>query len=108
MNPGWYDDPDSRASLRYWNGVEWTEDRRPKPPSPTTAAGPRSEKDWLTTLLLAVLVGPLGVHRFYVGKAGTGVLHLLTFGALGIWTLIDIIMIVVGNFTDNQRLPVKR
>jgi len=42
------------------------------------------------------------VHRFYVGKVGTGILQLLTLGGLGVWVLIDFIMIVVGSFHDKQ------
>ena len=58
-------------------------------------------KDWLITLLLAIFLGIFGVHRFYVGKIGTGILMLL-FGwmTLGIWLLIDIIMIACGKFKD--------
>jgi|TARA_Y100001001_G_scaffold77103_1_gene75014 TM2 domain-containing membrane protein YozV len=66
-----------------------------------------SEKNFVATLLLAILLGGLGVHRFYVGKIGTGIVMLLTFGGLGIWTLIDIIMIAVGNFKDSSGLPIK-
>jgi TM2 domain-containing membrane protein YozV len=43
-----------------------------------------------------------GIHRFYVGKTGTGILQLLTLGGLGIWTLYDLVMIVIGNFTDGE------
>lgn len=62
-------------------------------------------KDWLVTLLLSIFLGGFGVHRFYVGKMGTGVLMLLTCGGLGIWSLIDIIMIAMGKFTDANGNP---
>lgn len=61
-----------------------------------------SAKSWLSTLLLCFFVGYLGVHRFYVGKTGTGVAMLLTLGGCGIWTLIDFIMIIMKKFTDSE------
>ncbi len=61
-----------------------------------------SSKGFVPTLLLCFFFGVLGVHRFYVGKVGTGILQLLTIGGFGIWALIDFIMIVVGSFTDKQ------
>ncbi len=66
-----------------------------------------SEKSFVAALILCILLGSLGVHRFYVGKIWTGVLMLLTFGGLGIWTLVDIIVIAVGNFKDSNGLPIK-
>ncbi|WP_159940384.1 MULTISPECIES: TM2 domain-containing protein [unclassified Nocardiopsis] len=68
---------------------------------------PVSDKNWLTVLLLSLFLGGLGVHRFYVGKIGTGILMLLTCGGVGVWALIDLIMIIVGSFKDAQGLPVK-
>ncbi len=69
------------------------------------APGFRSDKavshcSRLATMLLALFLGVIGVHRFYVGKIGTGVAMIFTLGGFGIWALIDFIMIVVGNFTD--------
>lgn len=66
-----------------------------------------SEKSFVTTLVLAVVLGGLGVHRFYVGKIGTGILMLLTFGGLGIWALIDLIVIAVQKFKDSKGLLIK-
>jgi len=66
-----------------------------------------SEKSFVTTLVLAVILGGLGVHRFYVGKIGTGILMLLTFGGLGIWALIDLIVIAVQKFKDSKGLLIK-
>ena len=56
----------------------------------------------LVVLLLCLFFGPFGLHRFYVGKIGTGILMLLTFGGLGIWTLIDLILIIIGRFKDKD------
>jgi TM2 domain-containing membrane protein YozV len=61
-----------------------------------------SPKSRLVALLLCFFLGFLGVHRFYVGKIGTGILMVLTFGGLGIWALIDMIIIVVGAFKDKE------
>jgi TM2 domain-containing membrane protein YozV len=61
-----------------------------------------STKSRLTTLLLCFFVGTLGIHRFYVGKTGTGILWLFTLGFCGIGTLVDLIMIIVGSFTDSE------
>ena len=62
----------------------------------------KSEKNFVATLLLCLLLGGFGVHRFYVGKIGTGILQLITFGGLGIWVLIDLIVIAIGKFSDKQ------
>ena len=61
-----------------------------------------SEKRILPAFLLCFFLGCFGAHRFYVGKIGTGILHILTLGGLGIWALIDWIMIIVGAFTDKE------
>ncbi len=64
---------------------------------------PASPKSRLAAALLAFFLGGFGVHRFYVGKIGTGILIIVTIGGFfGIWVLIDLIMILVGVFKDKQ------
>ena len=61
-----------------------------------------SSKKILPAFILCFFLGCLGIHRFYVGKTGTGILQLLTAGGFGVWALIDFIMILVGSFTDKE------
>lgn len=68
-------------------------------PTPTEE---KSDKTKLVALLLCIFLGGLGVHRFYVGKIGTGIIWLLTAGVFGIGWIIDIIMIATGSFKDKK------
>ena len=52
--------------------------------------------------LLCFFLGGLGAHRFYTGKVGTALLMIITFGGLGIWVLIDFVMILTGGFKDKE------
>jgi hypothetical protein len=98
---------------RYWDGLSWSEQFAPMaaPAVPgqmgvrvaVDATGqPVSDSSRLAATLLCAFLGVLGVHRFYVGKVGTGVLQVVTFGGLGIWALVDLIIILVGSFRDKQ------
>jgi len=71
-------------------------------PIPTQQSDIVSEKDWVVTLVLAVVLGFLGIDRFYAGSIGLGVLKLLTSGGLGLWWLIDIILLATGNYRDGN------
>jgi hypothetical protein len=62
------------------------------------------QKSFLATWLLAWLLGGLGVDRFYLGKIGTGILKLITFGGFGIWALVDLIITLAGGQKDKQGL----
>jgi len=61
-----------------------------------------SDKRILPVFLLCFLFGVFGAHRFFVGKIGTGILQLVTIGGLGIWAMIDLIIIIIGAFTDKD------
>jgi TM2 domain-containing membrane protein YozV len=61
-----------------------------------------SSKSRLAALLLCFFLGHFGIHRFYVGKVGTGIIWLLTVGLFGIGTFVDFIMIIVGSFKDKK------
>lgn len=67
--------------------------------------GVYSTKSKTTALLLGFLLGNFGVDRFYLGYVGLGILKLLTLGGLGIWTLIDFILVAVGKLKDKNGLP---
>ncbi|WP_036476019.1 TM2 domain-containing protein [Metamycoplasma spumans] len=68
----------------------------------------KSQKDWLTTLLLSIFLGGWGVDRFYAGRIGLGILKLLTAGGFGIWTLIDIILVATGQMKDGEGAYIKQ
>jgi len=59
---------------------------------------------WLA-FFLCLFLGYLGVHRFYVGKSGTGILYLFTGGLGGVGYVIDLILILFGGFRDSMGRP---
>ena len=74
-------------------------------PAPDKPLGYTSPKSRTAAALLCFFFGIIGVHRFYVGKIGTGILQIITLGGLGIWALIDFIFIIVGSFRDKENRP---
>lgn len=69
-----------------------------------------SEKSRTTALILCCLgfLVVAGIHRFYVGKIGTGILWLLTGGLFGVGTIVDLICIATGSFRDNAGAPLRQ
>jgi TM2 domain-containing membrane protein YozV len=65
------------------------------------------QKSKTTAALLCFFLGAFGIHRFYTGKVGTGIIQLLTLGGLGIWAIIDFVMILTGSFLDNNNKKLK-
>lgn len=67
-----------------------------------------SKKSWWVTFWL-LLLGPLCCcHRFYVGKVGTGVIWMLTYGCFFVGAIMDLIKLCKGQFTDKEGLPIVR
>ncbi len=60
----------------------------------------KNKKNKITAILLCFFLGGMGFHRFYLGKIGTGLLMLITFGGFGIWTLIDFIILLTISDED--------
>jgi TM2 domain-containing membrane protein YozV len=56
---------------------------------------------WLL-IVLCLFFGIFGAHRFYVGKTGSAIVQLVTIGGLGIWTVIDLVIILFGEFKDSE------
>lgn len=73
-----------------------------------------SQKSRLAVVLFALFFGPIGFHRFYVGKIGTGIVQLvlsLTIFGLFIsipWSIIDLIMAIAGSFRDKENRVVEK
>jgi len=76
--------------------------------SNTNSGGPVSDKKFVPAVLLCFFLGSLGIHRFYLGKIGTGILMLLTLGGFGIWTIIDFVRLIIGSMKDKNGLPLQQ
>ena len=67
-----------------------------------------SDKNRTLLALLAFFFGIFGAHRFYAGKIGTALLMLFTIGGFGIWSFIDFLIAIFGEFTDDQGLKIAK
>ena len=61
----------------------------------TTVVTNGKEKDKWVSFFLCLFLGTLGIHKFYEGKVGMGILYIFTVGLFGIGVLIDLIRIVM-------------
>ena len=69
------------------------------PPEPKRVT---SRRKILPALILCLVFGLFGTHRFYVGKVGTGILQMLTLGGLGFWVIFDAVLLILGKFVDAE------
>lgn len=69
------------------------------------ATASESTKHFLAVFFFSFLWGSFGVDRFYLGKIGTGILKLITGGGFGLWTIIDLVIIMSGAMRDKAGLP---
>jgi hypothetical protein len=132
--PGWYPHPDNPAVEFWWDGAQYTQSRAtnvappvppvapPAPLAPTAAVAPYtaapaqyvrvvpagvSPKSRTVASVLGFFLGGFGIDRFYLGNVGLGVAKLLVgWLTIGIWPLIDWIIILVGAAHDGDGLPV--
>lgn len=98
---GAYADKVADTVKKILNGEEVEDYVAPVSAAPEAGDGV-SNRSWKTTFWLSFFFGYLGVHRYYVGKIGTGILYNMTLGLFGIGSLVDFIKICCGKFTDKQ------
>lgn len=66
-----------------------------------------TQRHYLAVFFLSFMWGTFGVDRFYLGKVGTGILKLVTFGGFGIWVIVDLVLIMSGAMRDKQGQPMR-
>jgi TM2 domain-containing membrane protein YozV len=111
MPPGWYADPNRPGTEHWWDGYTYSQSRSTPPPALPFAdllhSKTVSPKSRTAATLLGFFLGGLGVDRFYLGNTRMGVAKLLLgWLTLGIWPLIDWIIILAGKAHDGEGLRV--
>ncbi|KRC61007.1 hypothetical protein ASE14_08635 [Agromyces sp. Root81] len=64
-------------------------------------------RTFIATWLFAMLLGFWGADRFYLGKIGTAIAKLLTLGGLGVWVLVDLLLVLTGAQRDRDGRPLE-
>ena len=77
----------------------------PQQPDNLAQVSPKSK---VATLILAIFLGWLGIHRFYAGRYISGAVYLFTYGVFYCGWILDIILIITGKFKDKNGLPIQK
>lgn len=109
--PDWYADPERPGLLRYWDGFAWTQARQPIVPAAAQSGLVMGYDPTLKSRsaagILGILLGSIGVHRFYLGFVGIGLLQILvtvlTCGLGGLWGFIEGILLLTGSMNSDAR-----
>jgi TM2 domain-containing membrane protein YozV len=65
-------------------------------------------KSQTAAFILSYFLGIFGVDRFYLGYTSLGILKLITCGGVGIWAIVDVVLIGIGNLKDAQGLALRQ
>lgn len=93
------------STLSYADQWSWLGTCFKRKTEPPEKMPPR--RTYTVALILSLMLGWTGIDRFYLGKIGTGILKMLTFGGLGIWWLIDLFLLVRGKSHDVLGQPLE-
>ena len=66
-----------------------------------------SDRTWARALAFSILGGGLGLDQFYLGNVGAGIGKLLTLGGLGVWWLLDVLLLLIHVTTDGRGKPLR-
>ena len=90
-----------RSSLRRGGKIE-NQSTRSKTDSTSNDEITPSPKNWWITFFLCLVLGVFGIHRFYTGRIASGFFMFLTLGGVGVWIIVDLVLLILKKYTDSE------